>query len=276
MSPCGNLLSSFPILATALFFVAPVGIVAQSSEATCLPAFGWMTNSKNQSPCLVAAYLVSVCDLAPFVVQALPPTYHYAGPYATGQSTCGCSSVTYNAFSACAICQNATETNWSLWNFNCSTVYPGSYPPGVPSGTALPQWMFQDVTKTDVFNATLAQSVGDFPESTANQAQSSVSNSATAASASASLTAEPIGPPTQTSTPAPSGGGSKIGAIVGGVVGGVVGLLAIVGLGLIAYRHLRNKKLSQPQAPMVEHIPSDPSAVYTDGTSFGLSDVVKP
>ncbi|KAF8119670.1 hypothetical protein EV363DRAFT_1196404 [Boletus edulis] len=146
MSRCRNLLSSFAILATALFFVAPVGIVAQSSEATCLSTFGWMNNSKGQSPCLVAAYLISVCNVAPFVVQSLPPTFHYNGPYATGQSPCGCSSVTYNAFSACAICQNATETNWSLWSFNCSIVYPGSYPPGVPSGTAVPQWMFQDVT----------------------------------------------------------------------------------------------------------------------------------
>ncbi|KAF8122162.1 hypothetical protein EV363DRAFT_1210635 [Boletus edulis] len=279
MSPCRNILSSFAILATALFIVAPVGIVAQSSDATCLPAFGWMNNSKSQSPCLVAAYLVSICDLAPFVVQALPPTYHYAGPYASGQSTCGCSSVTYNAFSACALCQNATETNWSLWNFNCSTVYAGSYPPGVPSGTAVPQWMYQDVTKTDVFNVALAQSVGDLPESTANQVQSSVSNTATAAGASASLTAEPIGSSTQTSTPAPSGGGSNIniGAIVGGVVGGVVGLVVIVGL--VAYLLLilpKKKKPSQPQPPMAEHIPSDPSAVFTDGTSFGLSDVVKP
>ncbi|KAG6377321.1 hypothetical protein JVT61DRAFT_15111 [Boletus reticuloceps] len=272
MSLCRNLLS-FAIIATALF-VAPVGIVAQSSQATCLPAFGWMNNSESQSPCLVAAYLISVCDLAPFVVQALPPTFHYNGPFADGQSTCGCSSVTYSAFSACAICQNATETNWSLWSFNCSTVYPGSYPPGIPNGTALPHWMLQDVTKTDVFNATLAQSVGDLPESTANQTQPNVSSSATAAGTSASLTAEPIGSSTQTSTPAPSGGGSKIGAIVGGVVGGVVGLIAIVGLGLIAYRHLRNKKLSQPQAPMVEHIPA---AIYTEGiSSFGLPALVKP
>ncbi|KAF8424265.1 hypothetical protein L210DRAFT_946989, partial [Boletus edulis BED1] len=228
MLPCRNLLLSFAILATTTFFVVPVGIVAQSSEATCLSTFGWMNNSKGQSPCLVAAYLISVCDVAPFVVQSLPPTFHYNGPYATGQSPCGYSSVTYNAFSACAICQNATETN---------------YPPGVPSGTAVPQWMFQDVTKTDVFNATLAQSVGDFPESTANQAQSSVFNCATAAGASASLTAEPIGSSTQTSTPAPSGGGSKIGAIVGGVVGGVVGLLAIVGLN--AFFLLRNNPSPQ-------------------------------
>ncbi|KAG6377330.1 hypothetical protein JVT61DRAFT_15120 [Boletus reticuloceps] len=286
MLPCRNLLSSFAILATALFFVAPVGIVAQSSQATCLPPYGWMTNGKGQSPCLVAAYLISVCDVAPFVVQPLPPTYHYIGPYAGGQSTCACSTITYSAFSACAICQNATETNWSLWSFNCSTVYPGSYPPGIPSGTAVPHWMFQDVATTNVFNAALAQSAGDLPESTASQAQSSVSNSATATGTSASLTAEPIGTAagtsasltaeptatsTQTSTPAPSGGGPKIGAIVGGVVGGVVGLLAIVGLA--AFFILKNKKPSQAQALMAEDIPS---AIYTDGTSLGLSDVVKP
>ncbi|KAF8137639.1 hypothetical protein EV363DRAFT_1536905 [Boletus edulis] len=160
MLPCRNLLSSFAILATAVFFVAPVGIVAQSSDATCLPPYYWMNNSKAQSPCVIAAYLMTVCAVTPVVVQQLPPTYHYAGPYAAGQSTCACSTVTYSAFSACAICQNATEINWSQWSFNCSTVYPGSFPPGIPSGTPLPQWMFQDVTKTDVFNATLALSVG--------------------------------------------------------------------------------------------------------------------
>ncbi|KAF8122168.1 hypothetical protein EV363DRAFT_858627 [Boletus edulis] len=255
MSPCRNLLSSLPILVTALFFVlAPVGIVAQSSGATCLPAFDWMINSKSQNPCLVAAYLLSVCAVSPISVPAIPPNYHYNGPYANGQSTCECNSVTYNAFSACALCQNATETNWSLWSFNCSTTYPGFYPPGIPSGTALPQWMFQDVMKTDVFNATLAQSVGDLPESTANQAQST-----------------PTPTPPSTPTPTPSGGGSKIGAIVGGVVGGVVGLLFIVGL--TAFLLKKYKKPPQPQSPMTVHIPS---AVYTEGTSFGLSDADNP
>ncbi|KAG6377333.1 hypothetical protein JVT61DRAFT_15124 [Boletus reticuloceps] len=308
MSPCRNLLSSFAILATALFIVAPVGIVAQSSDATCLPSYDWMANSKDQSPCLVAAYLMSVCDGTGFVVQPIPPTDYYSGTYASGQRACACSTVTYSAFSACAICQNAMEINWSQWSFNCSSTYLGSYAPSVPSGTAVPQWMFQDVTITNMFNATHASFIGDLPESTG-----SVSNPATAAGTafttepigtgagtSASLTAEPIATSTQTSpqmstqnsaqastqtspqtsnqtstqtsTSAPSGGGSKTGAIVGGVVGGVVELLAIVGLAAF----FLVKKPSQPEAPMAQHIPSDPSAIYTDGTPFGLSDIVKP
>ncbi|KAF8122181.1 hypothetical protein EV363DRAFT_1361496 [Boletus edulis] len=304
MSPCRNLLSSFAILATALFFVAPVGIVAQSSDATCLPPYGWMDNSKGQSPCLVAAYLMSVCDGSGFVVQSIPPTDYYSGTYASGQRACACSTVTYSAFSACAICQNAMEINWSQWSVNCSSTYLGSYAPSISSGTAVPQWMFQDVTITNMFNATHAQFIGDSPESTGSIPNpATVAGTAfttepvgTGAGTSASLTAEPtaastqispqgstqsstqsstqtsIQTSTQTSTSAPSGGGSKTGAIVGGVVGGVVGLLAIVGLAAF----FLVKRPSQPQAPMAQHIPSDPSAVYTDGTPFGLSDIVKP
>ncbi|KAF8437957.1 hypothetical protein L210DRAFT_3545064 [Boletus edulis BED1] len=276
MSPCRNLLSSFAILATALFFVAPVSIVAQSSDATCLPPYGWMDNSKGQSPCLVAAYLMSVCDGSGFVVQSIPPTDYYSGTYASGQRACACSTVTYSAFSACAICQNAMEINWSQWSVNCSSTYLGSYAPSISSGTAVPQWMFQDVTITNMFNATHAQFIGAGTSASLTAeptaAPTQISPQGSTQSSTQSSTQTSIQTSTQTSTSAPSGGGSKTGAIVGGVVGGVVGLLAIVGLAAF----FLVKRPSQPQAPMAQHIPSDPSAVYTDGTPFGLSDIVKP
>ncbi|KAI9464345.1 hypothetical protein HD554DRAFT_2121705 [Boletus coccyginus] len=176
------------ILAAGLLSVGPVGILAQTSTAVCLPSFSWMDNSKNQNPCVVSAYLQGACNDGQFTVDPLPLSTHYTGPYADESNPCQCSSVTYNTMSACGLCQNRTIISWNVWDFNCSTVYPGVFAPGIPDGTAVPQWAFQDVTTSDLFNVTLAQSVGDTPESTASHTQSTGSLNPTPALASASLT----------------------------------------------------------------------------------------
>ncbi|KAI9571570.1 hypothetical protein HD554DRAFT_2168839 [Boletus coccyginus] len=256
---------SLAILAAVLISVGPVGIVAQSSTAVCLSSFDWMSNSKGQNPCVVSAYLEGACYGGPYTIKPLPAAgYYYPGPYANDSNPCQCSSVTYNTMSACSLCQNGTAISWSVWDTNCTTVYPGVFPLDVPTGTAVPQWAFQDVTTSDLFSVTLAQSVGDSPESTAlNNAKSTGSVYPT--DASASLTASPS--PTGTGT-ASSGSSSSTAAIVGGVVGGVVGLALIAGV--VVFFVMKKKRSQTPPSALFTSptSPAPPSGVYTDTTPF--------
>ncbi|KAI9570445.1 hypothetical protein HD554DRAFT_2018193 [Boletus coccyginus] len=253
--------SSLAILAAGLLSVGPVGILAQTSTASCLSSFDWMSNSKGQNPCVVAAYLQGACNDGQFTVDPLPNGTHYTGPYADESNPCQCSSVTYSTVSACGLCQNRTIISWTVWDTNCTTIYPGVFPPGVPAGTAVPQWAYQDVTTSDLFNVTLAQSVGDNPESIGSNPQSTGSVNPTSTAASAST-------PTGTDT-ASSGSSSDTAAIVGGVVGGVVGLALIAGA--VVFFVKRKKRSQTPpsgQFAAAPTSPASPSAVYTDTTPF--------
>ncbi|KAF8557316.1 hypothetical protein OG21DRAFT_1482401 [Imleria badia] len=214
----------------------------------------------NQSPCTISAYLQGACNGGQFTVAALPPNTHYTGPYVDEQNPCQCSTVTYNAISACGLCQNHTIITWTAWNFNCSTVYPDVFPPGVPDGTSIPQWAFQDVTTSNEFNVTLAQSVGDNPESTASHPQSTGTAVPTSTGVSASVTPSPSVSSTSTSKSK-----SDTAAIAGGVVGGVVGLALIVGLAVF---FVIKKKRSQIP-PSAQFAGAQPlSSIYTDSTPF--------
>ncbi|KIJ16760.1 hypothetical protein PAXINDRAFT_168244 [Paxillus involutus ATCC 200175] len=230
--------SSLAILATGLFSIGPTRVVAQTSDAVCLSSFNWMDNSKGQNPCLITAYLQGACNGGQFQVDALPSGSFYVGPTAAEQNPCQCSTVTYATISACALCQNQTYTSWSSWDFNCTTVYPLVFPVDIPSGTAIPAWAYQNVVTSDLFNATLAETTGDNPESTATHVQSTGSAVTSTSAVSASLTGSPsvIATPTSTS----SSSKSNTGAIAGGVVGGVIALAAIVGV--ISYLALKKKR----------------------------------
>lgn len=46
---------SLAIMALGLLPNDSLRAIAQLTNATCLPQYGWMYNSKDQSPCLVAA-----------------------------------------------------------------------------------------------------------------------------------------------------------------------------------------------------------------------------
>lgn len=211
---------------------------AQSSNATCLGQFNWMNNSRQQNPCLVAAYLQGACNGGDFTVDALQPSTHYTGPTQAQANSCQCSSVTYSLISACAICQNRTYIDWSSWDTNCSTVYPKVFPDNIPTGTTVPAWAYLDVTASDTFNVTAAQGIGDSPESTAVPTQ-------TTATALPSSTAASGSPTSSSHT-------SHTGAIAGGVVGGVVGLAAVAGV--IIFFALRRRRTRTP-----------PSASFNEG-----------
>ncbi|KAI9571571.1 hypothetical protein HD554DRAFT_1789594 [Boletus coccyginus] len=225
-----------------------------------------MSNSKGQNPCVVSAYLEGACNDGQYTIKPLPVGYYYPGPYADEANQCECSSVTYNTISACGLCQNRTILSWSVWNTNCTTIYPGVFPLDVPTGTAVPQWAFQNVTTSDLFNPILAQSVGDSPESTAlNNAKSTGSVHPVSTVTSASLTASPS--PTGTGT-ASSGSSSSTAAIVGGVVGGIVGLALIAGVVFFVMKKKRSQTSPSAGFTATPTSPVSPSGVYTDTTPF--------
>ncbi|KAI9571583.1 hypothetical protein HD554DRAFT_2302235 [Boletus coccyginus] len=213
-----------------------------------------MSNSKGQNPCVVSAYLEGACNDGQFTVAPLPTSAHYAGPHADESNQCQCSSVTYNTISACGLCQDRAIIGWSIWDTNCTTVYPGVFMPGVPAGTAVPHWAFQDVTASDLFNVTLARSVGDNPESTAlNSAKSTGSVNPVSTVASASNNAESTGsvyPVSRTAT-------------AGGAVGGVVGLALIAG---VVVFFVMKKKRSQT-SPSVHYTAAPTSSVPPSGVN---------
>ncbi|KAG2041610.1 hypothetical protein BDR03DRAFT_945232 [Suillus americanus] len=224
MSPLSKAWSLIVVLTTAA--LVPRGAFAQTSNVTCLSSFGWMNNSLQQTPCVVASYLESVCWGGDFTVSALPPDTHYAAPTVAEANQCECSTVTYSLISACGACQNATYLNWSQWNYNCSQVFSQVYPSNIPSGTKVPNWAYFLKVTASGFDPVAAQNTGDLPESTATSVQSTGSVTS-ASSVSASLTSS-SGTATGSSTS--NSKSSNAGAIAGGVVGGIVGAAVIIGL----------------------------------------------
>ncbi|KAF8329850.1 uncharacterized protein EI90DRAFT_1354275 [Cantharellus anzutake] len=181
---------------------------AQFSNVVCTPGWDWANNTLRQNPCLVAAYLQSVCSGTSYNVLPLPTGHHYIGP--TGdpstQNACSCSSVVYTLFSACGQCQRRETITYSAWTLFCAShpIPPGVYNETIPEGTAVPAWAFINPKRhNDTFNATIAKLVGgtlDKPERTPPMTTSiSTLNTSTQRSS-----------------------GTHIGPIAGGVVGGII------------------------------------------------------
>ncbi|TFY68981.1 hypothetical protein EVG20_g3336 [Dentipellis fragilis] len=228
-------------------------VVGQLSAPDCQPGFQWSYNSLNQTPCLIAAYVEAACDGGQFSIPPLAPNHHYTGPTAGQGNPCLCNTVAYSLISACDACQGNAPLQWSEWAFNCSSTSPdGTLPISVPSGTRIPQWAYQNVTGTDLWNNQTAFNVGDGVESTATTGPTG--------SSSVSMTSSPGVTGSQTSAPNSGGSSHKshAGAIAGGVVGGVVGAALLAGLAVFFFLRYRRS-----------HLP--PSAAYTQGGAPPMS-----
>ncbi|KIM84966.1 hypothetical protein PILCRDRAFT_817802 [Piloderma croceum F 1598] len=203
------------------------------SNVTCQPASAWMLNTKNQTPCIVGAYLQAQCMNGSFEVQSLPNLSSFYVPPGNGSDACTCSTVTYSLMAACGLCQDAKALNWTVWQANCSSrdIDVGGYPFDIPTETVVPTWAYLNVTVNNTFNSWAA-----FQEYT--NSQSTATLSTTSASSSSSITATPS--PTQTLPPSPS----HFGVIGGSVVGGFVAAVAILLL-IAAYlnRYHRNQRV---------------------------------
>ncbi|KAJ7097752.1 hypothetical protein B0H15DRAFT_822510 [Mycena belliarum] len=205
-------------------------VVAQTSNVTtCIPLYQWSLNSRLQTPCLVGAFLESVCE-GPVEVNTLPEGNHYIGPSSSDATLCRCSTVTYSLISACAGCQNRTFRPWTEWAAACTQVEVGQFLQTIPAQVVVPSWAYLDVTKTDnIFNPILAnQSLSQPPSST--------SASTLAASSGTPLSSTPL---TLPSTSTATHKNPNAGAIAGGVVGGLVFLVLVVLATLLFLRHRR-------------------------------------
>ena len=96
----------------------------QKSSASCASGWDWADSKNGDSPCTVAAKLLSLCDPSGFTLQAggfyTPSTSHGA---AIQPNTCACNLVTYNLLSGCQSCQQsgATALSWSSYAAACTT-----------------------------------------------------------------------------------------------------------------------------------------------------------
>jgi len=212
-----------------------------STNATCSSSFNWSFNSLGQSPCLVAAYLGSVCNNGEFTVSAISASQIYEGPTVTqaAHSQCACSSVFYSLISACAECQGAGILQWSTYSTNCTEVDLTIFLGNIPLDTAVPHWAYQDVTVGDAFNSTLAQLQVNAPESTAIPAPT------------------PSATPSIVKTSSPSK--SNAGPIAGGVIGGVV-LLSLICIAVFWFIRRRRRGVAPSNSistPMGYHATGD-------------------
>ncbi|KAH8987998.1 hypothetical protein EDB86DRAFT_2074617 [Lactarius hatsudake] len=249
--------SSLTAIASLVLFFAGDLVVAQIIAPICTDlesSWEWSFNSLDQNPCLVSAYLMSLCyGNAGFTVNPLVGVGDsYLPP-------------TQEQVHACGECQKGLSIPWTQFSQNCpGKIEPSTFSHTVPTGTRVPQWALLDITRANIWNATAAQIVGDTPEI---------------------LPGELIGP----SGPSPSRK-SNTAAIAGGVAGGVVAIAAIAGLVFVFWR--RQQRAKAPPAaslvndapppllpsPMTEvhPAPSPSYADYTEGSRMSLYDPNNP
>ncbi|KAJ6497045.1 hypothetical protein C8R47DRAFT_1113632 [Mycena vitilis] len=213
-------------------------VASQSSNVTtCIPLYQWSINTKDQTPCLIGAFLESVCE-GPVQVDTIPQGTHYIGPPTANATLCRCSTVTYSLISACAGCQDRRFISWTDWSVNCPQVEVGQFLQTVPANLVVPSWAYLDVTKTNnTFDPVLA----------ANQSSASASISSTSSSPTTSSIPS-VSPP---STPVLASHKSNAGAIAGGTIGGIAAA-ALAGLAVLFWLRRRNRSLDQSG-----HSPSD-------------------
>ncbi|KAI1797094.1 hypothetical protein LXA43DRAFT_1079359 [Ganoderma leucocontextum] len=169
-----------------------------------------MTNSRDQSPCLVASWLYVPCygAGAPSVVSKINP------------------GVNYGAF-------DDFENRWPSYTANCLSTYDKIYPELIPGGTAVPRWAYLEVLSNNgTFNLDAAKALAsqDLPDVTTGNTSVALP----------SPTSTIIVTVTETSAPVSNTQQSNVGAIVGGAIGGILGLLLI--LGIILYIVLRHRR----------------------------------
>lgn len=253
-------------------------VAAQSSDVTqCIPAYSWAMNSKQQTPCLVAAYLEGICTGQPFSVNSLPNGTHYLGPNSSNANPCICSTVTYSLVSACGGCQNRTFTNWGNWSLSCTSTEIATFPDAIPSGTDVPVWAYLDVTTfvNETFDPVAAQqSLLNSPVTSSITSASSITSSLRKSSTVSSVISQPTVSSLSPSSTAVNHASShsNAGAIAGGVVGGLVFLAVAALVALWWFVRRRNPRAHDdrvfvaPSTNMVSStgLPDGPSLLSTN------------
>ncbi|KAH9941833.1 uncharacterized protein BXZ73DRAFT_98221 [Epithele typhae] len=201
-----------------------------------------MSNSKGQSPCLVASFLEASCFPPDPTVRALGEVGGaYAGPASADDANpCVCSTVTYSLLAACALCQSGSSpipiSSWPVFSQQCpgESTFVGVFTQPVSSGTEIPAWPKAALTDAGAFDPAAAFALA-FKASQSSSASLAASRSpsplhlTTGASLSSVHFSAPSSLATATSisgATSPSSSDSQkksnAAAIAGGVVGGVV------------------------------------------------------
>jgi len=216
---------------------------AFSSSAVCMSQFSWTDNSKNISPCDVAASVFGTCGGSTWNITPLNSSYRYSVPVAVNGTVnlCSCSWAAYNLISACTLCQGfeVSIQNWSYYKDDCGNKVSNEYFPSqlvLPSGTAIPFYAATDPTTWSDQRFNLGQAKAIHDQGTPDKVQTSSSG--------------------KSSTP--------VGAIVGGVIGG----LAVVILGGLVALFMYRKKQKRQTPATVTHSHEDAS-----GHSRTMSDL---
>ncbi|KAH9054917.1 hypothetical protein EDB87DRAFT_1361206 [Lactarius vividus] len=249
------------IVSLFLLFVGDL-VVSQIDAPICtdFESWEWSFNSLGQNPCLVSAYLMATCYGGAFTVNPLlgvgdwywSPTKEEAHK----ANFCWCNTVIFSLVTACSGCQEGLSRSWTEYSRNCTgTLEPSTFPNPVPVGTRVPQWTLLDVTRTNLWDATAARSVGDTPEILPGALiGTSVSSSVSPTSSTVSSLPASASPVSTT-----SGSGPNAGAIAGGVAGGVIAMAAVAGLVFSVWRKRRHAQ--EPSAAfVVKDAPPSPSS----------------
>jgi len=140
------------VVAAELLAVLPGVAWAQTTDVTCQLQWASLDNSLGQNPCLVSAFLMQPCSRINVTVHAITTGQTYDAIPDVGP-ICLCSTVSYSAISACAMCQGGSWPSWSTWANNCVETFNQRYSfANIPAGTSVPPWAFLDVETNDEFN----------------------------------------------------------------------------------------------------------------------------
>ncbi|KAH9952298.1 hypothetical protein BGW80DRAFT_1260935 [Lactifluus volemus] len=224
---------SFLPLPTALLLFSQLVLAQIVVQPTCPQAWSWSFNSLGQNPCIVAAYLQGACDNGVYTIPKLNPGDSYTGPSgpADASDLCKCNTVVYSLMSACDACQGARWFPWATFSANCTAVDPlTTFSNVIPTGTAVPEWAFLNISTKGTWDPVLAYQVGDAIELDPG--------------ATGVLEIPPTPTTTRTVVPGLSthhNRTSKIGAVIGGLIGGVIAVAAALALFLWRARVKRRK-----------------------------------
>ncbi|KAK0459822.1 uncharacterized protein EV420DRAFT_292507 [Desarmillaria tabescens] len=230
-----------------------------ASNVTCLPSYNWTHNDCDQTPCEVAAWLISQCTDQ--------QNTHYLGPTSPQDTNeCECSSVVYSLVSACAVCQERNYLSWDAWKANCSSVYYSIFPKNIPIQTTVPVWAYANYSDLDEFDVFTAQSLASekqpdssfIPEPTTSNNLQVPHPASTTTTTSSSTTTTPTVMTTSADSPSPTTNEKNVESAarsrtIGIVIWVIVGLVAILGLSILSvyltrrWRRYQERKLLTPR-----------------------------
>ncbi|KAH9483713.1 hypothetical protein JR316_0003189 [Psilocybe cubensis] len=189
-----------------------------SNVTTCVPDYAWSINNLNQTPCLVASYLESLCGIRLIVFQTARIIWDRK---LSPKQTLVNAAVLHIVQSVPVEGVKGGRSRTGLHGAKIVRRFPKD----IPEEVQVPEWMKINVTLTgNNFDPLIAQQVGQGTPAPTSLIPQLSSSSIPSASSPTSI----IDSPTQIPEVAPSTKKSNAGAIAGGVVAGLVVIVLII------------------------------------------------